>query len=106
MDKKDIAEELFVSVQTEKGASGPVLTSEDLTLLMVSTETEEEAINVFCAKHHSVFPISRKGREELISRSGTDAPADWTGKYFEVSGCPFCTADFKYENPILKDFRN
>ena len=106
MDKNDIAEELFGSVRTEKGATGPVLTTEDLSKLMIPTETEAEAINVFCAKHHGVFPISREGRDELRSRSGTEEPADWTGKYFEVGGCPFCTEDFKYENPVLKDFRN
>ena len=104
-DNEKIAEELFGKVQTESQSESTALTDEDLIKLTSLVETEKEAINVFCVGHHSVFPISLEGREELARRAGAEETADWKGKYFQVSVCPFCSEDHRYENPTLKDFR-
>mgnify|MGYP001363664785 FL=1 len=105
MDDK-VAEKLFGKVSPQSHSSDRGLTSEDLNQLTIPLDGDEmEIVNVFCMGHHSVFPISLAGRTELTKLAGAQAPADWTGKYFQVSGCPFCSEDMRFQNPVLKDFR-
>lgn len=102
--KKEMEEasKLFGEI-LKKVQAGPELTLEDLDKLVAPIDPSLGIINVFCFKDHVIFPISEEGRADLLERSGEPEPKDWTGKYFHVSGCPFCTGSF--ENPTLKDFR-
>jgi hypothetical protein len=104
---KNVAEELFGRVTTEHSTVSKYLTSEDLERLTFPLSIEDgESIRVFCTGHHSVFPITSEGRDELLERSGVSKPSDWGGKYFEVSGCPFCTEENTFDHPVLKDYRS
>lgn len=109
MEEK-IKETLFGKInprsrKTLAGSGG--LTLKDLEKLKAPLlgEEEKEVINIFCTGHHGVYPISLAGRTELTRLSGAEIPVDWTGKYFEVSCCPFCSEDMHFHDPILKDFQ-
>lgn len=103
-NERSIAEELLGKVDARSRVLDNGLTSEDLDKLNTPLEAEEgESVYVFCTGHHSVFPINSDGRTELARLAGAKTPDDWAGKYFEVSGCPFC--DRRFQNPVLKDYR-
>ena len=106
-NEREIIGGLFGKVETRSKVPDAGLTSEDLEKLTTPLlgEAEMEMVNVFCVGHHSVFPISLAGRTELTSMSGAEAPSNWEGKYFQVSGCPFCAEDMHFHDPVLKDFR-
>ncbi len=105
VDERESAEKLLGSVQVRRQGPGSALTEEDLMQLATPLEGDE-AIYVLCTKHHLIIPINFEGRSDLSERAGIDASIDWTGKYLEVSGCPFCTKDCRFENPVIKDYRS
>ncbi len=96
-------QDLFGAVSLRPRPRGSALEEEDIHLLSSPLIL---AVNVLCSRHFPVFPISEDGRNDLLVSSGQVEPTSWTGKYFEVSGCPFCTPDGRFESPVLKDFRS
>lgn len=98
-DKND----LFGAV-TQKKVSVPYATPEDLEK-MQGPVPEEGVIWTLCLNHHSVFPITEEGREDLATQAGVSGDFDWNGKYISVTSCPYCSPDHRFENPVIRDFR-
>lgn len=100
MDK----EKLLGSIKPQNKNQISELTSEDLEKLMTSPKGGDDGImNVFCSGHHGVFSILLEGRTELTNMSGIKEPENWDGKYFQVTRCPFCSEDYLFHDPVLKD---
>ncbi len=100
------AEKLFGMINPLKKDLGEVPTAEDLIKLNEPINPEDGIINVLCLKHHDVFPITEEGRDDLLGRTTDEEPSVWTGKYFQVTGCIFCTPNCVFENPMIRDFRS